>query len=410
VFLIANDFTALTVAIPDMESELDTTLNRTQWVINAYTVVFGVLIVTGGRLADLFGRKRIFLIGASIFASFSLLGGLAPDIGFLIAARAAMAVGGAMVWPAVLGMTYGLLPEEKAGLAGGLIIGVAGIGNAIGPLLGGLLTDTVGWRWVFFLNVPITLVAMFVTYRRVDETSEGGERRIDYRGIATMSSGVILLLIGLDQGTVAGFGDPAILGLFVVGALLLGGFAVVERAAGEFALVPRQLVASRQFTAAISAVLMMSAIFFAVIVFVPQFMENELGWSALAAGAGLLPLMVVFAATSFVAGPLYNRLGEHCLVGARRDAVLAACPQSRGTGWRRGGGGQHLERQFLRRAPGTPCGRAILPPRGGPVAALASRRRTEPQFLARQVRQRSRRRRAWHRAERIVVHSGGRGG
>jgi MFS family permease len=234
-----------------------------------------------------------------------------------------MAVGGAMVWPAVLGMTYGLLPEEKAGLAGGLIIGVAGIGNAIGPLLGGLLTDTVGWRWVFFLNVPITLVAMFVTYRRVDETSEGGERRIDYRGIATMSSGVILLLIGLDQGTVAGFGDPAILGLFVVGALLLGGFAVVERAAGEFALVPRQLVASRQFTAAISAVLMMSAIFFAVIVFVPQFMENELGWSALAAGAGLLPLMVVFAATSFVAGPLYNRLGARMVIGTGAVCLTA---------------------------------------------------------------------------------------
>jgi MFS family permease len=137
VFVIANDFTALSVAIPEIESDLDAGLSQAQWVINGYSVVFGVLIITGGRLADQFGRRRVFMIGASIFAVFSLLGGLAPTIELLIACRALMAVGGAMVWPAVLGMTYAILPDDRASLAGGLILGVAGLGNAVGPLLGG---------------------------------------------------------------------------------------------------------------------------------------------------------------------------------------------------------------------------------------------------------------------------------
>jgi MFS family permease len=114
VFVIANDFTALSVAIPEIESDLDANVDRAQWVINGYAVVFGVLIVTGGRLADQFGRRRIFMIGASVFAVFSLLGGLAPNIELLIACRALMGIGGAMMWPAVLGMTYAILPEERA--------------------------------------------------------------------------------------------------------------------------------------------------------------------------------------------------------------------------------------------------------------------------------------------------------
>ncbi|MEA2058152.1 MAG: MFS transporter, partial [Actinomycetota bacterium] len=154
VFLVANDFTALSVAIPTIESDFGTTLNRAQWVVNGYTVVFGVLIVTGGRLADLFGRRRIFMIGAAIFATFSLIAGLSPSIWALIGSRALMGIGGALMWPAILGMTYAILPDDKAGLAGGLIIGVAGLGNAMGPLVGGFLTDALSWRWVLFVNVP----------------------------------------------------------------------------------------------------------------------------------------------------------------------------------------------------------------------------------------------------------------
>src|SRR6266850_4175398 len=133
VLVVANNFTALSVALPAMEQAFGADVTTVQWVINGYALVFGVLIVTGGRLADMFGRRRIFFLGASLFAVFSLTGGYAPNVGVLLVCRGLMGVGGAMMWPAILGMTYALLPSSKAGLARGLILGAAGFGNAIGP-------------------------------------------------------------------------------------------------------------------------------------------------------------------------------------------------------------------------------------------------------------------------------------
>jgi EmrB/QacA subfamily drug resistance transporter len=317
VFVIANDFTALSVAIPNIENDLHTTLNKAQWVINGYALVFGVLIVTGGRLADLFGRKRTFMVGAAVFAIFSLLAGLMPSVWPLILCRGLMGVGGALIWPAILGMTYALLPDSKAGLAGGLILGVAGLGNAVGPMLGGVLTDELSWRWVFFLNLPITLFAMLVTWREVPEaTAGGGERRIDAAGIVVLTTAIVAILVALDQGADTCFGDPLIVGLVVAGVALLGCFLLVERRQGGAALVPRDALRNRVFAASCGAVLLLSAIFFAVLLYLPQFMEKVLGWSALRAGVGLLPLMGVFAATSFAAGSLYGRLGARVVVSA----------------------------------------------------------------------------------------------
>jgi EmrB/QacA subfamily drug resistance transporter len=322
VFLIANDFTALSVAIPAIESEFSTTLNRAQWVINGYTVVFGVLIVTGGRLADRFGRKRMFMIGAVIFGIFSLVGAMSPSIGVLIGSRAAMGVGGAFVWPAILGMTYAILPEDKAGLAGGLIIGVAGLGNAFGPLIGGILTDTVGWRYVFVLNVPVTLLAMWIVAKAVpDVVAEVSDESIDYTGIASLSGGVVALLVGLDIGTNLGFTDTSVVAFFVAGAGLLVVFAFVERRSGEMALVPRSVLNNRQFMWCSIAVLALSAIFFAALLYLPQLMEIQFGFSAVGAGVGLLPLMLVFAGTSFAAGPLYARMGAKMTVASGAAAL-----------------------------------------------------------------------------------------
>jgi EmrB/QacA subfamily drug resistance transporter len=317
VFVIANDFTALSVAIPNIESDLSTTLTKAQWVINGYALVFGVLIVTGGRLADLFGRKRMFMVGATLFAVFSLAAGLVPGVTLLIACRMLMGIGGALMWPAALGMTYALLPDSKAGLAGGLILGTAGLGNAVGPLLGGFLTDEFSWRWVFFVNVPITAFAMFVTAREVPEsTASSAERHIDYGGVALLSWGIVSLLLALDQGTDEGFGDPMILGLFAAGGLLLAAFVFVERRQGEGALVPRDVLRNRVFAASCATVLLMSVIFFSVLLYLPQFFEKVLHYSALGSGAGLLPMMGVFAVTSFVAGSLYNRLGARLVVAS----------------------------------------------------------------------------------------------
>jgi EmrB/QacA subfamily drug resistance transporter len=317
VFVIANDVTALSVALPQIESDFDADVSTVQWVINAYALVFGVLIVTGGRLADMLGRRRVFFIGSAIFATFSVLGGAAQDELWLIACRALMGIGGAMMWPAVLGMTYDILPEQKAAMAGALIIGSAGFGNAAGPLLGGVLTDALSWRWILFANLPIALLACFVTWRSVSESRGGGaEEGIDVPGVVTLSVGLVALLLGLDQVTEWGWTDPRILGLFALCAVMLAAFAAIERRGGARALIPRDVMSNPAFRAACLATLLMSATFFAALLFLPQFMQKILGWDPLEAGAGLLPMMAVFAAISFAAGPLYERFGAKIVVSA----------------------------------------------------------------------------------------------
>ena len=323
VFVVANDLTALSVALPQIEGDLNSDVSTIQWVVSAYALIFGVLIVTGGRLADMLGRRRIFFIGAAIFAAFSVLGGAAPNDIWLIVCRALMGVGGAMMWPAVLGMTYDILPDDRAALAGGIIIGSAGFGNAAGPLLGGVLTDVLNWRWILFVNLPIAALACLVTWRSVRESKgAGADEGVDVPGVATLSVGLVSLLLALDQVTEWGWSDPRILALFAGFVLLLIAFGFVERRAGPRALVPREVMGNPAFRAACLTTLFMSAVFFVVILFLPQFMQKILGYTPLEAGAGLLPLMGVFAVTSFGAGPLYERLGAKATVGA--GAALVA--------------------------------------------------------------------------------------
>jgi EmrB/QacA subfamily drug resistance transporter len=324
VVVLANDFSAINVALPVMEKDFDTNVNTLQWVINAYALTFGVLIVTGGRLADLFGRREAFFVGAAIFASMSALGGAAQTETWLIATRVVMGVGGALMWPAILGMTYAALPEEKAGLAGGLILGAAGLGNAIGPLLGGALTDLLSWRWIFFFNVPVTAFAVIVTYLMVHQPKpESEDTRIDYPGIATISVGLVALLVALDQVDDWGWGDARILGLIALAVALIVAFAVIERGAGQHALVPRDVMRNTSFSASCAAILLMSATFFAALLYLPQFMQKELDYSPLKAGAGMLPFLATFATVSFIAGPLYNRIGAKPIVTAGAACIAA---------------------------------------------------------------------------------------
>src|SRR5260221_1820456 len=324
VLVIANDFSAVNIAIPTMEKGLSTNVHAIQWVVNAYALTFGVMIVTGGRLADMFGRRRAFFLGTAIFASMSALGGAAQTETWLIATRVVMGIGGALMWPAILGMPLELLPSDKAGLAGGIILGAAGLGNAIGPLISGVLTDTLSWRWIFFLNVPIALFAVVVTYYLVQvKEPETGAQKIDYPGIATLSIGLVSLLIGLDQVDDWGWGDPRVIGMFVLAAVLIASFVSIERRAGLSALVPRRVVENESFRASCVAITLMSATFFAALLYLPQFMQKHLGYSPLEAGVGVLPFLATFALVSFIAGPLYNRVGAKPLavVGAGCIAV-----------------------------------------------------------------------------------------
>jgi MFS family permease len=150
VLVISIDISAMNVALPSIERDFDSDISTIQWVINAYALFTGMMLVTGGRLADMYGRRKVFLIGVTIFAATSFIGGIARNDYWLIGARALMGIGGALMWPSILGITYDLLPRDKAGLAGGIIIGAAGLGQAIGPIVGGSLTQFLGWRWIQF--------------------------------------------------------------------------------------------------------------------------------------------------------------------------------------------------------------------------------------------------------------------
>ena len=315
VLVVANDFTALSVALPAIERDLHVDVTTVQWIINGYAMVFGVLIVTGGRLADMLGRRRIFILGATLFAVFSLMGGLAPSIWVLLASRFLMGIGGAMMWPAILGMTYGLLPPSKAGLAGGVILGAAGFGNAVGPLLGGVLTDSVGWRWIFYVNLPVAAAAIVITMLVVPPDEIRKERgQIDYVGTVLLSAGLLAMLLALDWGLDIGWTAPLIVALFVIAAVALIAFLFIERRAGDSALVPDKVLQNRAFLATGIATLLASAIFFAALLYLPQLMSKDLGFSAMGSGAGLLPMMGTFMVTSFIAGRLYETLGAKYIV------------------------------------------------------------------------------------------------
>jgi EmrB/QacA subfamily drug resistance transporter len=308
VFAVANDFTAMNVVLPAIEKELDTDLATVQWVVSGYALIFGVLIVPGGRLADMFGRNRILYIGATVFAAFSLLGGLAPNIYLLIAARCLMGVGAAMMWPAILGLVFALLPEKKAGLAGGLVIGVAGIGNAAGPVIAGALAES-NWRYIFFLNVPIAVAAIVVTWRTVHVAAPLQHERIDYLGTLLLSLSLISLLGALTIAPTSGWTTPLVPTGLVTSVVFMGAFLFRERAAGEGALVPPSVIANRPFVWACLAVLAMSATFFAALLYLPQFFQKILGESTLVAGVMLLPFVAVFAMASFSETWLLNRIG-----------------------------------------------------------------------------------------------------
>ncbi|MCB0858663.1 MAG: MFS transporter [Solirubrobacterales bacterium] len=315
VFVIANDITAMNVALPAIEKDFDTSVTTVQWVVNAYALVFGVLIVTGGRLADLFGRREAFFVGAAIFLVASLAAATAQTEAWLIGARAVMGIGGALIWPAVLGMTFALLPEDKAGLAGGLILGVAGVGNALGPLIGGALTEFASWRWILFLNIPIALIAIVAVYFLIHQPRpDATDRKIDYGGIVTVSLGLVIFMVALDQVVDLGWGDPRIVLAVLASVGLLSAFGFIERRAGSHALIPRDVMSNTSFTAACVAILFISATFFSVLFYIPQYLQKAGGLSAFESGVGLLPFMAVFALTSFVAGPLYNRVGGRLIV------------------------------------------------------------------------------------------------
>lgn len=316
LFMVMLDNTVTNVALPSIQRSFDASLSALEWTINAYSLSFAVLLVTGGRLGDIFGRRLVFLIGVVIFAIASALIGLAPSDGALIAFRALQGVGAALMMPATLSIITNAFPPEERGKAIGTWAGVSAIALALGPLVGGWLTEDVTWRAIFFINVPVAAIAvavtLFATHESRDETAT---RRVDYPGIVALTVGLTALVLALVEGNGWGWGSARILALFAVAVVGLAAFGLIERRTTA-PIVDFGFFRSRSFLGANLVAFAISFGMFAVFFFLALYMQNVLDYSPLETGVRFLPSTVVI----MVAGPLAGRLSDK--IGPRTPLVI----------------------------------------------------------------------------------------
>jgi EmrB/QacA subfamily drug resistance transporter len=316
LFMIMLDNTVVNVALPSIQADLDTTIASLEWTVNAYTLTFAVLLVTGGRLGDIFGRRRMFLFGVTAFAGSSAAIGFAPDQAWLVAGRAVQGVGAAFMMPATLSIITNAFPPEMRGKAIGTWAGVSGLALAIGPVVGGFLTEHVSWRAIFFLNLPVAAAAVAVTLFATRESrDETVARRIDLPGIATLSIGLTALVLALIEGNSWGWGSPAIVGLLATAVVGLAAFAITETRS-HLPMVDFAFFRSHSFLGANAVGFVISFAMLAVFFFVALYMQNILGYSALEAGVRFLPSTLLIIVTAPIAGRLADRLGPQRLIVA----------------------------------------------------------------------------------------------
>ncbi|WP_445358071.1 MFS transporter [Microbulbifer sp. ANSA005] len=315
VFLIASDFTAFSPALPAIAKTFSIRLSFVHWVVNAYALAYGVIIVTGGRLADIYGRGNTFLIGIVIFCLSSLLGGLSREIEVLLVARALMGLGGALAWSALLGMAYTLLPSDRAGFVGGFVLAALGVATACGPVVGGILSDFFNWRWILFINIPIAaLVVSLYVLKYPAEEHKKIEDHIDYLGILTLSLSLFLFLLALDFIVEPSVSRFLVFCLLVISVIAAMSFILVEKRMAEDALIPASLVINRVFMVSGISVFFVAIAFFAILVYIPLLFISVHHYSAFQAGLALLPAMVSSGVFAFVSGAIHERLGPKLLL------------------------------------------------------------------------------------------------
>jgi EmrB/QacA subfamily drug resistance transporter len=250
-FMVVLDISIVNVALPDMQRDLHLSQNALGWVLNAYTLTFAGFLLLGGRAADLWGRRRLFLIGVTLFSLTSLLGGLAQNGGELIGARALQGLGGAVLSPATLTILTTTFTEPRARTrALGIWSAVAGAGGATGVVAGGVLTDLLSWRWILFINVPIGLLVLVVARLAIVESRAEGERpTLDWAGALTITGGLIAVVYGIVETDSHSWGSGIVLGFIALGVALLASFLVIETR-HRHPLVPLRLFRSRALTGA----------------------------------------------------------------------------------------------------------------------------------------------------------------
>jgi EmrB/QacA subfamily drug resistance transporter len=308
-FVVVLDASIVNVALPSIGSALDFSQDNLSWVVNAYVLVFGGFLMLGGRLADLLGRRRMFVIGLILFAAASLAGGLAQSEGWLIAARAVQGLGGALLSPAALSMLTVLFAEgAERNRAMGVWGAVAGSGGAVGVLLGGMLTQWAGWEWVLFVNVPVATLAALAAFRVLPESRRDGPRHFDVAGAVTVTAGLTTLVYALVDASDAGWLSTQTLGLGALALALLASFVLIEHRTKD-PLVPFSIFKLRTLTASNIVALLVAAALFAMFFFVSLYMQQVLGYSALKAGLSYLPLAVGIIISAGVASQLVTKIG-----------------------------------------------------------------------------------------------------
>jgi EmrB/QacA subfamily drug resistance transporter len=313
-FMLLLDITVANTALPAIEEDLNATFTDLQWVIDAYTLTLAAVVLTAGSLADRLGRRRVFAAGLAIFSVASLVAGLAPDPTFLNIARGVQGVGGAVMFAVSLAL---IVQEFAAGRERGMAMGVygatIGLAVAFGPLVGGLIVDAFGWEWIFFLNVPIGIAAIAISYARIRETRDPNATKIDWAGLVTFSSSLFLLVLALIRGNEEGWGSTLIVSLFVASGVLLAAFLAIERKVSE-PMLPLGLFRRPAFTGVQIAAAGISATMFALFLYLTLYLQNFLGHSATEAGLRYLPLTVAIFLVAPIAGALLSRVHARVMI------------------------------------------------------------------------------------------------
>jgi len=316
LFLAGLDVTVVNVALPSIQRDLKVDDSQLEWVVSAYFLTFAALMLTGGKLADLFGRRLVFVSGLVVFTLSSVACGLAASGDVLIAARAVQGVGAALMNPATLSIITATFPPRQRGMAMGIWVGVSAMALALGPITGGLIAEYAHWSWIFFINVPIGALAIVVARIAIDESKDTSvEQRLDLPGLVTSGGALLALTYALIEANSKGWTSAEILGLFALAVVGMAAFVMLELRQ-RVPMLDLSLFRNATFAGANATMLLVALAMFGVFFYVSLFVQNILGYSPVQAGAAFLPMTLCIIFVAPVAGKLSDRIGSRWLMGA----------------------------------------------------------------------------------------------
>jgi EmrB/QacA subfamily drug resistance transporter len=313
LFMIMLDNTVVNVALPSIQRELDVGLSELEWVVTGYALTFAALMLIGGKAADAYGRRLVFVIGIGVFTLASLWCGLADSGNALIAARVVQGAGAALMNPATLSIIAATFPPRQRGTAIGIWAGVSALALAIGPLVGGLLTEHLSWHWIFFVNIPVGVLGIAASFLLIDESKDETHVRMDVPGLATSAIGLFTLTYGLIEANNYGWTSARILGSFAIAFVALAAFVELERRQ-RAPMLDLTLFRSGTYAGANIVIFLVALAMFGVFFFVSLYMQNILGYSAIQAGAAFLPMTILIILIAPIAGRLSDRIGSRWLM------------------------------------------------------------------------------------------------